>query len=55
LAMSMDRQIALDDLVRDVMSTKASEINNEGEEGQIGFLKSEGWTDEEIEKALQDA
>jgi len=62
LAMSTDRkrQIAIDDLVHAVMSTKASEINNEGEKGQIDFLKSEGWTDEEIEKvllekALQDA
>lgn len=62
MAISTDRkrQMALDDLIHAVMSTKASGINNEGEKGQIDFLKSEGWTDEEIEKtllekALQDA
>ena len=41
-----DREIALDDLVHDVMSRKASAINNDGEEAQIAFLKGEGWTDE---------
>ena len=49
------RQIALDDLIHGVFSEKASELNNQGEEGQVSFLKSEGWTDEEIEEALQDA
>ncbi len=42
----------LDDLIHDVMSKKASIINNEGRDGQIAFLKSEGWTDDEIKEAM---
>jgi SOS response regulatory protein OraA/RecX len=50
-----ERQIAIDDLIHELFSRKAAEINNQGEEKQLAFLKSEGWTDEEIEEALQDA
>jgi len=50
-----DRQIALDDLIHEVFARKASEINNGGEKAQIAFLKSEGWTGEEIEKQIQES
>lgn len=49
-----NREIALDDLVHDVMSRKASAINNDGEEAQIAFLKEEGLTEEAIEKAIKE-
>jgi hypothetical protein len=50
----VERQIALDDLVHDVMSAKASAINNDGEAAQFAFLKEEGWTVEAIEKAIKE-
>ena len=49
-----ERSIALDDLVHDVMSGKASAINNSGEDAQFAFLKEEGWTVEAIEKAIKE-
>lgn len=52
--MEVERQIALDDLVHGVFTRKASEINNQGEGEQIAFLKSEGWTDKEIEEGIQE-
>lgn len=47
-------QAALDDLVRDAASDMASTINNGGMEGQIDFLKQQGWGDTEIANAIND-
>jgi len=46
--LSIEEQIALDDFIHDVMAEKASEISNQGIEYQIEFLKSEGYSEEEI-------
>lgn len=40
----------LDELVHEVVSGMASGINNEGLEGQITFLRSQGFSDEDIRK-----
>jgi len=43
---------ALDDLVHDVMSSKASDINNHGVPGQVKFLLAEGVSEAEIQETL---
>lgn len=45
-------QSALDDLVHEAISDMASAINNGGMEGQIDFLKQQGWGDMEIANAV---
>jgi hypothetical protein len=50
-----DASIELDDLVHDTCSNTASNINNEGVEGQIKFLLKEGVTVKEIEDTLTEA
>jgi hypothetical protein len=39
---------ALDELVHDVKSQQASDINNQGAQGQLAFLKTEGYDQKEI-------
>lgn len=46
------RQQRLDSLVCDELLSVAAEINNEGEEAQIDYLVSMGWTRNAVEKAL---
>ena len=43
----------LDDLVHDMKSLEASNINNEGVESQIDYLLAGGMSLEEIEKAVK--
>ena len=52
--LSIEEQIALDDLIHDVMTEKASEVNNQGIEYQIEFLKSEGYSEEEIKTRIKE-
>lgn len=43
---------SLDDAVHDEKSQEASGINNEGYESQISYLRSNGWTWDEIRKRV---
>lgn len=44
----------LDEIIHEVASQKASDINNSGLEGQVEFLISNGWTEEGIIKYLEE-
>lgn len=44
---------SLDELVHDVKSGEAADINNGGFESQIEFLLEAGFSEQEIQKAIQ--
>jgi hypothetical protein len=44
---------ALDDIVHDVKSREASNINNEGWQSQIDFLLDAGYSEEELREMLK--
>ena len=46
--LTTEEQIALDDIIHEVMAQKASAICNEGVSGQVEFLKADGYTETEI-------
>lgn len=53
VSLSSTKQDALDDLVHDVFSARASDVNNLGSEEQIRFLLKYGWTVAGLETALE--
>ena len=44
----------LDEIIHEVASQKASDINNSGLKGQVEFLISNDWTEEGIIKYLEE-
>ena len=48
----LDAESYLDDLVHDLKSQQASDVNNSGVEGQLAFLSSEGFGNKEIVEYL---